>query len=78
MIKFGTGGFRGIIDKEFNDENLLKIANAVLRYILNFNLKRKLVISYDFRYKSLHFANLLADFFSKRNIGPEKNKKERL
>ena len=37
MIKFGTGGFRGIIDKEFNDENLLKIANAVLRYILNFN-----------------------------------------
>lgn len=68
MIKFGTGGFRGIIDKEFNDENLLKIANAVLSYMLNNNLTRKLVISYDFRYKSQYYANLLADYFSKRNI----------
>lgn len=55
-IKFGTDGWRGIIDKDFNQENVRLATQAIANYFLSLG-KKKIVIGYDFRKK--------ADFFAK-------------
>ena len=37
MIKFGTGGFRGVINEEFNKDNVMLIAQAISNIIINKN-----------------------------------------
>jgi len=68
MIKFGTGGFRGIIGEEFTDENLIIIANAIVEYLRINNLKKIIPISYDFRFKSKESAYLIANFLKNKGI----------
>lgn len=56
MIKFGTGGFRGIIGDDFSKANIELIAEAVAELITESGSKKKVVIGYDNRFMSDYAA----------------------
>lgn len=63
-IKFGTDGWRAIIDKDFTDTNVTRASYAIAKYILdNFGLEKKVIIGFDPRLKAAYFAKLSADVF---------------
>lgn len=70
-IKFGTGGFRGIIGDDYNKENIQKICQAVSNIIEQDNLKKQICIGYDNRFMSEVFANWCAEVFSANDIKTE-------
>ncbi|MEJ5338483.1 MAG: phosphoglucomutase/phosphomannomutase family protein [Aquificaceae bacterium] len=55
MIKFGTDGWRAIIGDSFTFENVRKVAHAHAR-VLQKQGKKKVVVGYDNRFMSEHFA----------------------
>jgi len=60
-IKFGTDGFRGIIDEDFNEESVRTIAAALAMYLREKGLAtRGVVVGYDRRHKSAEFASAAA------------------
>ena len=69
MIKFGTGGWRAEIGKDFNMENICKVAQGLCTYI-----KRKkqeklpVIIGYDRRFLSDSAAKWIAEVLSANNI----------
>lgn len=67
-IKFGTDGWRAIVGKDFNDENVVLVINAIAKYILtNFNIEKPIIIGYDPRNKADEFAEKAANILA--NIG---------
>lgn len=68
MIKFGTGGFRGIIGEDFTLENVSKVANGIAKYVLTNHLKKRIIISYDFRDKSFSSAKLISEILINSGI----------
>lgn len=65
-IKFGTDGWRAVLDKDFTYDNVDKVVNAVAIYTYNKNqYNRKILISYDPRNKADEFAFYIADKLSK-------------
>ncbi len=69
-IKFGTDGWRAILNKDFNYENVEKVINAIAIYVHN-NSKydKKILIGYDPRNKADEFAFYIAKQLS--NFGFE-------
>ncbi len=66
-IKFGTDGWRAVVGKDFNSENVGKVSNAIGKYVLdNFGLDKKIIIGYDPRNMAKEFAletaEILKDF----------------
>ena len=58
-IKFGTDGWRAVVGKDFNTENVIKVTNSIGKYILdNFGIDKPVIIGYDPRN--------MADVFSKK------------
>ncbi|MFN7065171.1 MAG: phosphoglucomutase/phosphomannomutase family protein [Aquificaceae bacterium] len=55
MIKFGTDGWRAIIGDSFTFENLRKVAYAHAK-VLEKQGKKRIIIGYDNRFMSEHFA----------------------
>ena len=53
MIRFGTGGFRGIVGQTFTQENVKKIAQALANVYRKENAKNPILVGYDFRMLSL-------------------------
>lgn len=62
MIKFGTDGWRGLIARDFNFENVQKVALATARYLKKKTSKESptVVIGYDTRFLSKEFATEVA------------------
>ena len=61
-IKFGTDGWRAVVGKDFNEENVRTVTKAIGKYIFdNFGLGKKIIIGYDPRYKALDFAQQTAE-----------------
>lgn len=65
-IKFGTDGWRAVVGKEFNKENVTMVTIAVGKYVYeNFGSEKKIIIGYDPRNKADEFskqsAKILAD-----------------
>ena len=57
-IKFGTDGWRAIIAKEFTFDNIKLVTQGIANYLKNNHLGKKgLVIGYDNRFLSEHFAS---------------------
>lgn len=56
-IKFGTDGWRAVIDKDFNEENVKLATRAIAEYLIN-DKRTKLIIGYDGRRKAKDFAEL--------------------
>lgn len=68
MIKFNTGGFRGIIGEDFIPENIVKIASGIVKYIRFKQYKNEVSLSYDFRMMSHESAILIAETLSAAGI----------
>jgi len=61
-IKFGTDGWREIIAREFTFENVKFVTQAVAEYISNHDMsERGVVIGFDNRFLSEHFAKAVAE-----------------
>lgn len=64
MIKFGTGGFRGIIGEDFTKQNVELIAQALSNIIIRSASKKSVVVGYDYRfmsdYSARYFCSVLA------------------
>ena len=57
MIVFGTDGWRGLIARDFNFENVRFVALATARYLKQINKDNPTcVIGYDTRFLSRQFA----------------------
>ncbi len=64
-IKFGTDGWRGIIADDFTYENARIVAHAIARYVVRGEDARQgVLIGYDHRFASDHFAAAVADVIS--------------
>jgi alpha-D-glucose phosphate-specific phosphoglucomutase len=69
MIKFGTSGWRAVIDKEFTFENVGLVARAIGDYLISKKIqKRGVVIGYDTRFRSPEFAAHCASILAARKI----------
>ncbi len=64
-IKFGTDGWRAVLNQDFTYENTYKVINAIAIYIYN-NSKydKKIIIGYDPRNKADEFALYIAETFA--------------
>lgn len=67
MIKFGTDGWRAIIDEDFNAENVALAAQAIAQYLID-NQKKSLVIGFDFRHQADAFSRLASEVLAANNI----------
>lgn len=67
-IKFGTGGFRAIIDEAFNKENVRLVAEALSLIIEEENAKKEVVICYDRRNYSPEAGLEMAKVLASHNI----------
>ncbi len=68
MIKFGTGGFRGVIGDDFNRKNVCIIAEALSRIIRDDKSGLPVVIGYDNRFMSDFFARWMTEVFAAHKI----------
>lgn len=68
MIKFGTGGFRGVIGEDFTKNNVMLIAQG-LSNVYNQNCwDTPVVIGYDRRFMSDYAAEWMAEIFCANNL----------
>jgi phosphomannomutase len=69
-IKFGTDGWRGIISDDFTMERVRIVTLGVCNYLKKVVEDRKplVVIGYDTRFMSGHFASTAADVFGANDI----------
>ncbi len=64
-IRFGTDGWRGVIAEDFTLANARIVAHAIARYVVRGEDARKgVLIGYDHRFASDHFAAAVADGIS--------------
>ena len=69
MIKFGTGGWRAEIGKDFNMENIQKVAQGLCVYMKNKNKDNlPVIIGYDRRFLSDSAAKWIAEVLSANGI----------
>jgi alpha-D-glucose phosphate-specific phosphoglucomutase len=68
-IRFGTDGWRGIIAEDFTFDNVRLCAQAVAEYLGQNRLgEQGLVIGYDTRFASDHFAAAAAEVLAGNNV----------
>lgn len=61
-IRFGTDGWRGVIDEDFNEANVRLVARAVAEYLHDTRPEGYgVLVGYDNRYKSEVFARVAAE-----------------
>ena len=69
MIKFGTGGWRAEIGKDFHADNIKKIAQGLCVYMEHHNLADlPVIIGYDRRFLSRESAQWIAEVLSANGI----------
>lgn len=69
MIKFGTGGWRGVIGEDFTKANIQKVAKALARKMKNEGVSENgIVIGYDRRFLSKEAMQWLGEVFAKEGI----------
>lgn len=67
-IKFGTGGFRGVIGDDFTKDTVTIIAQALSNIINEQNFKKEIVLGYDYRFLSNETSVWMSEVFSGNNI----------
>lgn len=64
-IKFGTDGWRAVIDKEFTFDNVKRVSLAIAKYCYdNFDADKKVIIGYDPRNSADKFASFTAEIIA--------------
>lgn len=67
-IFFGTDGWRGLIDKEVNEQSIEIVAQAFADYLNNNHQSASAAIGFDGRKKSELFAKIFAEVLSGNNV----------
>ena len=68
-IKFGTDGWRGVIAEDFTFQNVRRCAQGVARYLIDSGQAGKgMVVGYDTRFASEHFAAAVAEVLAGNRI----------
>ena len=67
-IKFGTGGFRGVIGDDFTKETVRTIAQAISNIIINENKTKEIVVGYDHRFLSNETGVWMSEVFAGNGI----------
>ncbi len=71
-IKFGTDGWRAILNKDFNKENTNKVINAAANFIYNHSkFANKIIIGYDPRQDADTYAVYIAQSLSNKGFDVE-------
>ena len=66
MIEFGTDGWRAIVGKEFNDENVEKVTLAIGKYVYDkYGINKEIIIGYDPRNKADDYAKFSSEILAK-------------
>ena len=61
-IKFGTDGWRAVVGKDFNEENVRTVTKARGKYVYdNFGLDKEIIVGYDPCYMALEYAEQSAE-----------------
>jgi len=61
-LKFGTDGWRGVLDEDFTDENVRKVTHAIARYVVRAEKPGSgVLVGYDTRFGSERFARVAAE-----------------
>lgn len=69
MIKFGTDGWRAILDKDFTKQNVKRVTLAIGKYILDtFGLKKNILIGYDPRNMAKEYAEFCAKILAEKGF----------
>ena len=75
-IKFGTGGFRGVISDDFNKETVQYIAQALSNIIIeNYQQNRPIIVGYDNRFMSDFAAKWFVEVLNGNDIMKLLNRK---
>ncbi|MBU1087494.1 MAG: phosphoglucomutase/phosphomannomutase family protein [Candidatus Omnitrophica bacterium] len=67
-IRFGTSGWRAIIAEDFTFENVRLVSQAMADYLKDHKQSKKVLIGYDTRFLSGHFARVCAEVFASNQI----------
>ena len=69
MIKFGTDGWRAILEKDFNDENHKRVTLAIGKYIYDtFGFDKLVIIGYDPRNMANIYAKKCAELLASKGF----------
>ena len=72
MIKFGTDGWRAVLDKEFTTENVTRVTLAIGKYVYdNFGFDKKIIIGYDPRNMADTYAKECAELLYQKGFNVE-------
>lgn len=64
-IKFGTDGWRAIVGKDFNAENVALVSKAIGKYVFdNYGIYKTIIVGYDPRNMAKEFAMQCAEILS--------------
>lgn len=64
-IKFGTDGWRAIVGKDFNEENVAIVSKAIGKYVFDtYGIYKTIIIGYDPRNKAKEFSMECAEILS--------------
>ena len=68
-IKFGTDGWRAVVDRDFNKENVEKVIKSIGKYVFDtFGSDKTVLVGYDPRNKAPEFAEFSADLLAKMGL----------
>lgn len=69
MIKFGTDGWRAVLDDDFTQENVERVAFAMGKYVSeSFGFDKTIIIGYDPRNMAEDFATLTAELLYQKGF----------
>lgn len=69
MIKFGTDGWRAILDKDFTAENVERVTLAIGKYVAdNYGFDKPIIIGYDPRRMANEYAELTANLLYQKGF----------
>ncbi|MCQ2754255.1 MAG: phosphoglucomutase/phosphomannomutase family protein [bacterium] len=69
MIKFGTDGWRAVLDKEFTQENVERVTLAIGKYVYdNYGFDKQIIIGYDPRNMADKYAKLCAELLYQKGF----------
>ncbi|MFH1063170.1 MAG: phosphoglucomutase/phosphomannomutase family protein [Candidatus Omnitrophota bacterium] len=67
-IRFGTSGWRAIMAEDFTFDNVRLVSQAMVDYLKAHKQREKIIIGYDTRFLSGHFARICAEVFASNKI----------
>ena len=68
-IKFGTDGWRAVVGKDFNEENVSVVSNAIGKYVFdNYGIYKTIIIGYDPRNKAREYSMQCAEILKDKGF----------